>query len=324
MKRTKYVGFILLILGIILVFSMAGCGKKKAMNNSISIAEQYGIAYAPLQIMKENKILERNLPGIQVNWVQLSNTASIREAMLSNKVDAGFMAIPPFLVGLDKGMDWKIASGLSSSPTGLVTNSDKIKTIKDFTDKDKIAVPQPGSVQHILLSMACEGAFKDSHKLDNLLVTMSHPDGMSALLAKKDITAHFTAPPYLNKELKVQGSRQILDGREAFGGDFTFITGVTTKKFHDKSPEAYSAFVKSIQESIDYINKNPEKSAEILAPIYKISKEEVLEYLKTEGTEYSLEVKGLSKFMSFMKSSGYISKEYDAKEIYWDDVKYEK
>lgn len=306
---------------------MAGCGTQgdKESGLKISIAEQYGLAYAPVQIMKEQKLLDKHLPGIQVKWQQLNNTTEIREAMLAGKVDAGFMAIPPFLIGWDKGMQWKIATGLSSSPGGLVTNKAEIKSIKDLTANDRIALPQPGSVQHILLSMAAERELGDPRKLDNQLVTMNHPDGMSALLAKKDITAHFTAMPYLAKELENKDLHQVLSAKEAMGTNFSFIVGVTTTKFHDKNTEVYQAFIASVQEAVDFIQKNPQEAAELLADDYKLTKEEVYKYLTYPDTEYSTTVKGISQFATFMSKTGYLAKPLsEEKEILWEDVKYEK
>lgn len=304
-----------------------GCSNKNENANKkhkIKVAEQYGLAYAPLEIMKQQKIFEKNLPGVEIEWKQLGNTAAIREAMLSDDVNVGFMAIPPFLIGWDKGMKWKIAFGLSESPVGLVTYKENIKSIRDFSKSDRIAMPQPGSVQHILLAMACEKELGDSHKLDEQLVTLSHPDGMNALLAKKDITAHFTSPPYLSKELETPGMHRIITGRDAMGSDFTFIIGVTTEDFYRKNPEAYKAFAKSVNESIDFINNNPEKSASMLSSVYSMSEQEIIKHLKSEGVVYSTNVKGISKFAAFMKNNGYITKPVNNMgEIVWDDVSYE-
>ncbi|MTI66087.1 MAG: ABC transporter substrate-binding protein [Firmicutes bacterium] len=313
------------VLLTIFVFSLLlnGCTSNNdtSKNKEIKIAEQYGLAYAPLQIMKDKKILEKNLPEGEVIWKQMGNTAAIREGMIANQVDVGFMAIPPFLIGWDKGMDWKIASGVSSMPIGLVTYKSEIKTIKDLTSKDRIALPQPGSIQHIMLSMASEKTFNDSRKFDNQLVTMAHPDGMNALLAKKDITAHFTSPPYIFKELEHEGFHKVLSGKEAMGKDFTFIIGVTTKAFHDKNSEGYKAFVESLKEAISFINKHPDKAADILAKEYDLPKKEVLKYITADGTVYSQEVNGLEDFADFMKRNDYITKSFkNKKEVLWEDV----
>ncbi|HYE08687.1 MAG TPA: ABC transporter substrate-binding protein [Patescibacteria group bacterium] len=321
MKRTIKSIAVLLVL---LLSISTGCGKQSSDMQQVTIAEQYGLAYAPLQIMKELKLLEKNNSNLQVNWKQMGNTAAIREAMLAKEVDIGFMAIPPFLIGWDKGMEWKIAGGLSSSPVGLVSNRSEVNSIKDFTELDRIALPQPGSVQHILLSMACEKEFGDSDKLDNLLITMAHPEGMNALMAKTDVTAHFTAPPYLTGELKSKENRLILSGEEAMGGEFTFIVGVATKSFHDRDPEDYKVFLKALEESITFIKTNKAEAVEILSKAYDIDQEEVAEYLNTQGVEYTTEVQGLDKFADFMKRNEYISKTPANKtEIMWDDVNYE-
>ncbi len=291
----------------------------------ISIAEQYGLAYAPLQIMKDMKFLEKQIPGLKVEWTQLSNTAAIREAMLAGRVDVGFMAIPPFLIGWNHGMQWKIACGLSESPVGLVTNKKKLRSLKDFTKDDRIALPQPGSVQHILLAMACERQFGDAKKLDNQLVTLSHPDGMNALLAKKDITAHFTAPPYLFKELANPDLHQIMDGTTAFGKQFTFIVGVTTVQFHRQNPRVFKAFIVALQEALRFMQQNPDQTVTRLSAEYGIPAAELAEYFRARGMKYTLNVKGVTKFAVFMKRQGYIDKlPRKMSDIYWENTRYEK
>ncbi|HYH02323.1 MAG TPA: ABC transporter substrate-binding protein [Bacillota bacterium] len=289
----------------------------------ITIAEQYGLAYAPLQIMKSSKLLEKQIPGIQVSWRQLGNTAAIREAMLAGEVDAGFMAIPPFLIGKDKGMTWRIASGLSESPVALVTHQSRIKSLSDFTAVDRIALPQPGSIQHILLSMAAERELGDAKKLDSLLVTLAHPDGMNALLTKKEITAHFTTPPYLSQELETPGIHQVLDGKDALGADFTFVVGVTTEAFHQKHSREYQVFVKALKEAIDFVDAKPEETAKRLAKQYQMSEAELLRLLTLPGTKFTQSVKGVDQFARFMKKHGYLNQFPNQDQIYWDNVQYE-
>jgi len=304
---------------------ITGCAKTETAGGekTIRIAEQYGIAYAPVQIMKAQGLLEKNCPGIKISWEQMNNTAAIREAMVADRLDAGFMAIPPFLIGWDNGMDWKIATGLSSVPTGLVTKI-SVNGLAELGEQDRIAVPQPGSVQHILLAMACDQDFANPQKLDNQLVTLSHPDGMNALLSGTDVTAHFTATPYLEKELATPGFHQILTGNEAFGGEFSFIVGVTTKKLHDENPEVYAAFNQSVAEAITFINDHPQEAAVILSPVYDLPEAEVLSYLTATDTKYSNTVKGLQTFSDFMLKTGYLKKSFENPEaVIWEHTVYE-
>lgn len=291
---------------LLLLVVLSSCSNKSG-DLSITIAEQYGLAYAPLQILKEKKFLEDQLPGIKVNWVRLENTAAIREAILGGKVDIGFMGIPPFLIGWDKGMKWKIFTGLSKAKIGLVTWRDDIDSLADFSSDDRIALPQPGSIQHILLSMAAEKQLGESDYFDNQLVTMKHPDGMNALLSRRDVAAHFTSPPYIMMELSEPDMKLVLDGREAMGGEFTFIAGMVTDKFSTKNPEILSLVRGGITKAVKFINENPDEAVSILKEDYTLSETILLSYLRG-GLVYTDEVEGLGKFIEFMKAEGYLER----------------
>jgi NitT/TauT family transport system substrate-binding protein len=319
----KYLSFILILL--LTLFLISGCNQNNEENkNSLSIAEQYGLAYAPVTIIKEMGYLNDENNNIVVEWKKLSNTAAIRESMLAGDVDIGFMALPPFLIGKDKGMDWKIISGLSQSPLALMTNNSEIKSIRDLNDDHKIALPQPGSIQHILLSMAAEKEFGEANKFDNQLISMNHPDGMNALLARKEITAHFTSPPYIFMESKEAGIKSILDGRDAVEEDFTFIVGVGTNEFY-QNQDLYNLFKEALNKAIQFINENPEKAAEILSNYYELDQKTLFEYMTWEGMKYSSEIKGLDKFISFMNENNYISIEnYSTNDFIWEDTNHEE
>jgi len=289
------------------IFLLSACGTNdQSSQKTITIAEQYGLAYAPVQLIKELQLLEEANPELKVEWKQLSNTTSIRESMLAGDVDLAFMAIPPFLIARDKGMDWKIISGLSESPLGLMTNREDINSLADFKAEDKIALPQPGSIQHILLSMAAQRDFKEIDKFDDQLLTMSHPDAMNALLAGREVSAHFASAPYLFLESREEGVKNVLSGREAFGGDFTFIIGVSTEEFYRQQSENYRLFFKALMEAVKFINQKPSETAEILADNYDLSETEMKEYLNWPGMNFTVEIKGLEKFLDFMTAEGYL------------------
>lgn len=290
-------------IAIILAFILAlpalitGCAGKR---ESLSVAEQYGLAYAPVTIMKEKGFLEKRLPGVEIEWKQMANTTAIREAMVSGGLDIGFMALPPFLIGADKGMEWKILSGLSEVPVGLVTLEDDIASLKDFEDSDRIVLPQPGSIQHILLSMASERELGDARRFDNRIVTMTHPDGMGALLARGDVAAHFTSPPYLFMESEIAGAHVVLTGKEAMGEDFTFVAGVSTDSFSRAHGDWETAFGKALAESMDFIENNPLEAAEILSKVYGLQADRIFEYITRDDMVYTPELKGLKAFHDFM------------------------
>ena len=83
---------------------------------------------------------------------------------------------------------------MNRQPAYLMTRNPNIKSIRDFTDNDRIALPAPKvSVQAIMLQMIAEKTFGKFDVLDKLTVGMSHPDGTAAMLSGKlEVQSHFT------------------------------------------------------------------------------------------------------------------------------------
>src|SRR4029434_6943133 len=87
----------------------------------------------------------------------------------------------------------------------LVSRNPAVKTIRDFSDKDRIGLPAVKvSVQAVILQMAAEQAFGagQQNKLDALTVTLSHPDAMQALMSgQSEVNAHFGSPPVPDQQV---------------------------------------------------------------------------------------------------------------------------
>lgn len=294
------------ILLIICILLLIGCEEDK----KIVIAEQYGLAYAPVQIMMHQGYLE--LEDYEIEWVRLGNTMAIREAMAADTLDVAFLGIPPFIIGTDTGMDWGIFTGLSRAPVSLMGAEG---TLKDIKDTARIALPQPGSIQHILLSMAAERQFGDAKLFDEQLVTMKHPDGMQVLLNGQNISYHFTSPPYVFEEKKA-GMVQVISGEECFGGEFTFIVGITSGELR-KDEKAYNAVNEAVSKAIEFMKENPEETLDILQDQYQIDRETLRSYLYDSGIFFEQDIKGVETFVDFMYRNGYIEKELSLDELIW-------
>lgn len=321
---------VVLLVAALLALLFSGCGQKnvhetqaaaeeKEQFMTIRVAKQFGLVYAPLMVAEKIDFFSKY--GLKVEWLTLGSGGAVREAMASNELDAAFMGIPPYLIGWDKGLPVKIAAGYCVIPVSLVTYDENINTLEDFKPEHKIAVPSPGSVQHILLSMALKKQLGDADTLDDNLVALPHPDGAQAMLAKKDVVAHFTTPPYLFEELEQPGYKVVLDGFDAFGQDFNFNVALVTESYHDNNPQGYAAFVQGLNDAMNWVNENKEETAELLAPEFQIEKEKLLKYLTAEGVNYTTAPYGLMGFANFMKEAGYISKvPQSLSEIAWENI----
>jgi len=313
MKKMMLPGLALLLAATLLT----AC--HRADDRTLTIAEQYGIAYAPLQIMKEERLLETALPGMTVEWVQLGGPTAIRDGMLAGDIDVGFMGVGPMLIGVDTGMPWKCFTALSQNEVAFVTNRADIQTLADIGPSDRVAVLSPGSTQHILLCMAAKQALGDAEAFDTRLVSLSHPDAMSAMLAGGEIALHITTPPYIDLEVQA-GMRRILTGVDVMGGPFTFICGVAATRLHDSQPEVYRALNDCLAAAIAQINADLPAAAHRLAPAYGVDEAMLLSQMRYQGSIYGTALQGVDGFARAMAELGLLSRGYTAAEYAFDGV----
>jgi len=321
-----------LALLMFLLLSTTGCQSEVASSHAmrssetekrvINIADQFGLAYAPIEILKQTDILQEafadnGIQNVTVNWHRMGNTVAIREAMVAGQLDIGFVALPPFLLGREGGMDWKIISGVSESPVGLVAKADGTRFDKIDMAK-RIILPQLGSVQHILLAMAAKNTFGEASALDNQVVVMAHPDGMTAMLSNADSYLHFTTPPYLEQELANSELVTLIDGQTCFGGPFTFIVGICPARVYAES-DLYTAFAEALDQAIAYLNESPEAASDLLKNAYEYPDDVIDMVLDNPSMRFTSEVNGLEHFQSFMVEMGLLEKAEATDALFWEN-----
>jgi len=160
--KSKKIIALCLILAVV-VSCGAGCSQSAETAGDFSgvkirLAQQYGMQYAPAYVVQQLGLLEKYLPGAEVEWSNLGGGSSMSEALISNQLDVAFMGIPPMLIAWDKGADFKIASGICVPPSELmVSEKSGIASLSDLVYANgKVAVPSIGSIQHIMLAIAAE------------------------------------------------------------------------------------------------------------------------------------------------------------------------
>src|SRR5207237_6977323 len=75
------------------------------------------------------------------------------------------------------------------------------------------------------------------------------------------ITAHFSSPPFLQRELRSPRLHSILSTYDVLGGPATLNVIWTVAKFHDEHPKTYRVFVESLEEAIDLLNRDKRAAA---------------------------------------------------------------
>ena len=254
----------------------AGWGAPAAAEVSeIRIAQQYGLAYLPFMVMEHDKLVEAaakaaGLGEVKVTWFKFSGGNVMNDALLAGTLDFANSGLPAFMTlwaASRNSLRIKAVAAYNALPNVLIVRNPNVKSIKDLTDNDRIALPAvKASNQALLLQMEAEKLLGPGNhaKLDHLTVSRSHPDAMAVLLQPNgEITAHFSAPPYINLELKQPGMHAILTGEAVVGGPLTSGITYAASKFHDENPKAFAAFFAALRQAIDFIHKSPRGAAEI-------------------------------------------------------------
>lgn len=285
---------------------------------TVRVAKQYGISYLPITVMEVQKLIEKNakaagLGDVNVEWAQFSSGTGMNEALISGNLDFASGGVGPLvtIVMRTRGnLDVKGVSAINSMPLYLNTINPKVKTLKDFTDSDKIALPAVKvSIQAVTLQMAAEQQLGKYDALDHLTVSMSHPDGMAAMTSgHSEITAHFTSAPFQYQELENPKVHKVLSSFDVLGGPGTFNTVWTTSEFRKKNPRLYKAVLASLEEAMKFINSDKKAAAAlwIKAENSKLSPEFIDKILADPENVFTTTPQNVMKYAAFMHKVGSI------------------
>jgi len=300
----------------------------------LRIAEQFGIVYLLLNVAQDQGLIQKHGKAqgidIQVEFVKLSGGAAVNEALLSGSIEVAGAGVGPLLTIWDRTLGKQNVRGIASLgnfPYYLVTHNPAVKSIADFSDKDRIATPAVGvSVQSRILQLASARLWGDAqyNKLDRLQVAVPHPEATAAVIkGGTEITAHFGNPPF--QELELAGNpnaRAVLKSYDVLGGPASATVLYATEKFRRDNPKTYKAFVDALAEAAQTIRTNPEKAADVFIRTNQsgVDRALLLKIIKNPEVEFKLQPQNTYALAEFMQRIGAIkNKPASAKDYFFDD-----
>ena len=297
---------------------LALCGAVRAEANQVRFARQLGLGYLQFYIMQEKQFLEREaerlgLGKVTASYAGMGTPTAITDALLSGNVDVVGIGLPSFLTMWDKtrgSMNVRAVVAMNRQPAYLNTRNPNIKSVRDFTDNDRIALPAPKvSVQAIMLQMIAEKTFGPGKfdVLDKLTVGMSHPDGTAAMLSGRlEVSSHFTSAPFQYQQLENPAIRKLASSYDATDGPNTFSAVATLSRWREANPQLYKAVFAAILEANDFIAKNPREAAEIFVRIEntKLPVAFIEKLISDPEFSYAPEPENVMKIYGFMHRVG--------------------
>jgi NitT/TauT family transport system substrate-binding protein len=242
----------------------------------IRIAQQFGIGYLLLDVVRDQKLIEKHakaqgLPVVEVEWSAISGATGMNEALLAGSLDIVSAGVPPMLTLWDRTQgkqNVKAVAALGSLPNYLITNNPKVKTLKDLGDKDRIAVPAAGvgfQSRTLQIETAKLYGAADFKRFDNISVSLPHPDATAALVkGGSEINTHFSSAPFYYQALAGNPAvHKVISSYDILGGPATFNVLYTTQKYRDENPKVYRAFYAALVEAAQIVKADKAKAADI-------------------------------------------------------------
>jgi NitT/TauT family transport system substrate-binding protein len=292
-----------------------------AETSEVRLAKQFSMGYVQFNMMERHKLIEKHakaagLGDIKVTWATFNGPNHMNDALLSGNVDFVSGGVPGLITLWAKTRNTPLevrgVTAFSSQPFFLNTRNPAIKSLRDFTPKDRIALPAVKvSVQAVTLQMAAAKEFGEAQfgRLDAQTVSMSPPDATTGLLSGTgDFTSVFSVPPFQYQQLDQPGIRTVLNSFEVMGGPHTFTVAWTSRKFREQNPRVYRAVLAAFQEATELINADKRAAAQSWAEDTKskISVDQVHRILSGPQVEWTMTPNNTMKYAAFMHKVGSI------------------
>lgn len=252
--------------------------------------------HAALFVATAKEMYEKENIGVQL--VPFRAGPEIIKALDKEEIDVGYCGISPVITAIDEGKPIKIIAAANQEGSGIVVNNNSnITTILDLKHK-RIAIPQKGSVQDILLKYTLE---TNNVSLNDVTILESEVPYMPKSLSFNKFDAFVAWEPYPSAA-KIEENETILAYSEELWSDHPCCVVITTDEYAKENPTKISKILKVHFEATNYINSNKKETAIIVS--------------KKLGTEVTDEEESL-KHVEFVSniSNNFIDKVFKIVEI---------
>ena len=298
---------------------------------AVKISRGYGLSFLPLFVMETQGLLQKHaaaggLANLKVEYLLVDGGPQINDAVLTGTVDIATTGTGGFLTlwAKARGNAKNEVIGLGGSASGgmmMISRVPTMKTLRDVTENDRIAVPGiKTSLGAIILQMAVAKEFGDAAyaRLDHLTVGLPYPEAVAAMLSgKTEISAHVASAPFSYKELDSPGLHKVFNSVELFG-HLTSIMAFTTERFRLANPKVTASFIAALGEAVAFVTANTDESARIYTGIAKVrtTQSEIVRIITDPDLRFTVTPEGVMTYANFLHRVGSMKIKPDS----WKDV----
>lgn len=317
---------LLILAGFVLIFSAcSNTSRQNDGNENVSretsnfSVDELNITYvtAPLNVPsiveKEKEIFQKHLPGVKINYHEITSGADQTQALASGDVDLLYgLGGSSAILAKSNDQDLKVLNMYSKAPEAfsLFSKDGSIKNQNDLYGK-KIGGPIGTNLHQMLVAYL----WLNSMTLDDVEFTnMAIPDAKSALEAGELDLGLLGGPA--SYKAKEEGLNEVTNGKGLIDAIICVASSESFIKDHQDVVEAIndaqkeiSAFIKENSDETKEIVKKEldldDKAYDAMYPMYDFSTE-----LKEE------DIKGFERTKDFMLKNRMIENDFDLNEMF--------
>jgi NitT/TauT family transport system substrate-binding protein len=302
--------------------------------NEVVLGAQYGAVYLPAMAMESQKLVEKHLLAaglatVKVSWVKLAGPAAINDAIISGSLHFACQGVPSLAVIWDRtkaGIGVKALGAVASNNNWLNTRNPNIRSLRDFTEGDRISIPSlKVATQTILMHIAAEQVWGVGNhtKLDHLFVALPNLEGMAAVLRDgHEVNTNFTTSPFHEIEMKA-GLTTVTSAFEIMGGPTTGLTFTSSEAFRAQNRQVFAAVSNAFDEALVWVNADKQRAAKLYIEMMhekRLSEDDIAAIISSKDMEYTRVPTRFGQLIEFMYRTGYIKN----KPTSWKDLFFEE
>jgi len=263
----------IMIIAVAVIVVLTG-NYSETSQDKLRVAFFPSIGHAVPIVGLENGIFQEEIgEQIKIETKIFDSGPQVIESIFAGSIDIAYVGPGPIINGFLKsdGNDIKILSGAASGGASFIVQPNSgLDSIENFNGK-RIASPQISNSQDVSLRYYLESnGLKPVEKGGTVFVlNISNPD-IYTLFAKGDIDGAWVSEPWATLLVEELGGVRLFNEEKLWPGEqFASVLLIARTNYLENNPEIIQNWVNSHEETVSWINSNPDKSKIIFSNFLK-------------------------------------------------------
>ena len=274
MKITVVVFSVIIVVISVAIIATLTSNYSETNQDKLRVAFFPSIGHAVPIVGLENGIFQDEInEQIKIETKIFDSGPQVIESIFAGSIDIAYVGPGPIINGFLKsdGKDIKILSGAASGGASFIVKSNSgLDSIENF-DQKRIASPQISNSQDVSLRYYL--ASNDLKPVENggtvFVLNISNPD-IYTLFAKGDIDGAWVPEPWATLLVEELDGVRLFNEEKLWPNEqFASVLLIARTDYLENNPVIIQNWIKSHEETVSWINSNPDKSKTIFSEFLK-------------------------------------------------------